>query len=115
VIGLPPSFGTDQLTVAEASPASPVTPPGAAGAVADADGLDVGDGLGLDVVPVALNSRTAISQVVDPPVPAVADAAVPTGTVRSSASSSMSFCGELLARWVYPEPAVSVAWNPEST
>jgi hypothetical protein len=62
----------------------------------------------------ARSTSTAISQVVDAPVPAVADTVDPAGTTRSSASSSMSPVGERLARCVYPLPGVRFAMNPES-
>src|SRR5690242_3090601 len=101
-MGLPPSLGADQLTVAEPSPATAATAPGAAGTV----------GVPVDVV--TRSTSTAMSQVVDARVPTVAATAEPAGTVWSSASCSMSACGDVLARDVYPLPAVSVAWNPES-
>jgi hypothetical protein len=104
VIGLPPSPGAAQVTVALASPAVALTPVGAPGAV----GVPPPPPLPL------FRTSTAISHVVLAPVPAVADTAEPAVTTLSSASISMSLAGERLTRCAYPVPAVTVLLNPES-
>ena len=58
MIGLPPSGGAVQVTVAEALPAVAVTPVGAEGAVAAACGVTELDGADAGLVPMALVAVT---------------------------------------------------------
>jgi hypothetical protein len=101
VIGLPLLAGAVQDTVADWFPAMAVTLAGAAGALGAACAPD-------------LNTTVAISHVVLPLVPAVADGVAPAPTTWSSVRISMSSVPEMLVRAVQPDPAVSVSPNPES-
>src|SRR5450756_820688 len=100
-MGLPPSAGADQDTVADLSPAVAVTFTGAAGTVG-----------GARLPP--LNTTVDISQIVLAPVPALADGAAPAPTTSSSASNSTSPLPPRLVRAVYPAPGVRESPNPES-
>src|SRR5918912_1851851 len=101
-MGLPLSFGADQLTVAWPSPAIAVTLPGASGA------------LGAPAV-AALKVTVAASQIVFAPVvvPGLGVAPAPPST-RSWASSSMSPAGDTFVRTVYAGSPASVFEKPES-